>query len=145
MNIYTIGFTKTTARNFFARLSASGVRTLLDVRLKADSQLSGFAKKQDLAYFVPALVGASYRHELALAPTKEMLDSYKKKQMSWQAYEDSYIGLITSRKVENLLVPSELDGACFLCSEDTPHHCHRRLAAEYLASKWKEKVELKHL
>ncbi|EPE0459056.1 DUF488 family protein [Pseudomonas aeruginosa] len=31
-----------------------------------------------------------------------------------------------------------------LCSEDKPHHCHRRLVAEYLAGKWPN-VEIVHL
>jgi len=31
-----------------------------------------------------------------------------------------------------------------LCSEATPHHCHRRLAAEYLAEHWAD-VTIEHL
>jgi uncharacterized protein (DUF488 family) len=48
-----------------------------------------------------------------------------------------------SRHIEN--TPRELlDGACLLCSEETPHHCHRRLVAEYLKQHWRD-VEIEHI
>jgi len=37
-----------------------------------------------------------------------------------------------------------LHNAVLLCSEDKPHHCHRRLVAEYLAQHWAN-VEIVHL
>jgi uncharacterized protein (DUF488 family) len=68
MEIYTIGFTQTTAERFFTRLGGVGVRRLLDVRLNNTSQLAGFAKAKDLPYFLQELVGATYEHEPLLAP-----------------------------------------------------------------------------
>lgn len=135
MKIYTIGFTKTTARNFFERLQNAGPRGIVDVRLNNVSQLSGFAKRDDLKYFAETICGIGYRHAPNLAPTKEMLDSYKKQKGDWTTYEKQFLDLMAERKIEEL-EKSALDGACLLCSEDKPHHCHRRLVAEYLRNKW---------
>ena len=143
MKIFTIGFTKTTARDFFERLGKSGARRLLDVRLNNVSQLAGFAKRDDLAYFAESLCGLDYRHLPKLAPTKAMLDEYRKKSGCWDSYEKEFLNLMAERKIEDL-AQNELDHGCLLCSENTPHHCHRRLVAEYLRDKWKE-VEIVHL
>jgi len=135
MKIYTIGFTKTTARNFFERLQDAAPREIVDVRLNNVSQLSGFAKRDDLKYFAKTICGIEYRHAPQLAPTKEMLDSYKKRKGEWATYEERFLNLMAERKIEEI-ERTELEGACLLCSEDKPHHCHRRLVAEYLSSKW---------
>lgn len=57
MKVFTIGFTKTSAESFFTRLQKAGVKKVIDVRLHNDSQLAGFAKKDDLRYFLDALCG----------------------------------------------------------------------------------------
>ena len=88
MNIYTIGFTKKDAKTFFDFIKNSDIKTVLDVRLNNISQLSGFAKKDDLAFFLKELCGSDYLHVPEFTPTKEMLDSYKKKEISWQQYEE---------------------------------------------------------
>lgn len=144
MKIYTIGFTKKTARQFFETLCGSGARRLVDVRLNNVSQLAGFAKKQDLAYFVEKICRMEYVHLPVLAPTQDILDHYKKEKGDWQAYERSFLRLIKERQIERE-VPEELiaDG-CLLCSEDEPTHCHRRLVAEYLKEHWRG-VEIHHL
>lgn len=146
MEIFTIGFTKTTAEDFFGRLSENDVERLLDVRLNNRSQLAGFAKEKDLAYFLRELVGAAYEHSPLLAPSQEILDAFKKRgAMPWEEYEDRFLTLMRERKIE-----LELDRAAFgkrtvlLCSEATPENCHRRLIAEYLAEHWGE-VEIVHL
>ena len=143
MKIYSIGFTKTTAENFFKRLSRSGAKKLIDVRLNNVSQLAGFAKKDDLAYFVKELCGMEYKHVPKLAPTKDILDNYKKKKGDWSEYEDKFLRLMQERQIEEL-DKSIFDGGCLLCSEDKPHHCHRRLVAEYLKEHWCD-VEIIHL
>jgi uncharacterized protein (DUF488 family) len=143
MRLFTIGFTKTTAEHFFSRLKASGATKLIDVRLNNVSQLAGFAKRDDLKYFVKAICGMEYQHAPALAPTQELLDAYKKRRGSWADYEKDFLALMEHRKIEK--TPREqLDGGCLLCSEDKPHHCHRRLVAEYLQEKWGD-VEINHL
>lgn len=136
IKIFTIGFTKTTARNFFERLNDSGAKSIIDVRLNNVSQLAGFAKRDDLSFFAESLCKMTYQHKPELAPTKDILDDYKKrKEMPWDEYEDRFIKLMAKRQIEKL-DPKEIAGGCLLCSEDTPHHCHRRLVAEYLKEKW---------
>jgi uncharacterized protein (DUF488 family) len=143
MRLFTIGFTKTTAEHFFSRLKASGAKRLVDVRLNNVSQLAGFAKRDDLKYFVNAICGMEYEHSPELAPTQELLDAYKKRRGSWSDYERDFVALMAHREIEK--IPREqLDGGCLLCSEDKPHHCHRRLVAEYLKDKWGN-VEIRHL
>jgi uncharacterized protein (DUF488 family) len=144
MKLYTIGFTKTSAEGFFRRLKKAEIRSLIDVRLNNVSQLAGFAKKDDLRYFTSAIVGASYVHRTELAPTQELLDAYKKSGGSWDEYARKFLALMAGRQIEEKLSAEQLDGACLLCSEDKPHHCHRRLVAEYLREKWGS-VEIVHL
>jgi uncharacterized protein (DUF488 family) len=143
MKLFTIGFTKKSAETFFTKLANSGARKLVDVRLNNVSQLAGFAKKDDLRYFVKKLCGMDYKHLSPLAPTQDMLDEYKKRRGSWGLYEEKFLKLMAQRQIEDL-DRDELDGGCLLCSEDKPHHCHRRLVAEYLRGKW-DNVEIEHL
>lgn len=130
--LYTIGFTKTNAEHFFERLKAAGVQRLIDVRLNNVSQLAGFAKRDDLRYFLNQLCSAEYSHRTELAPTKQLLDDYKKRDMAWREYEQEFLELITKRGIEADIDEALLDGACLLCSEASAEHCHRRLVAEYL-------------
>ena len=137
MEIYTIGFTQTTAERFFGRLKDAGVERLLDVRLNNSSQLAGFAKAQDLPYFLRELVGATYAHEPLLAPTQELLDEFKKRRGAWSDYEQRFIALMAARRIEAVLSPSDFERrTALLCSEATAEHCHRRLVCEYLADRW---------
>ena len=135
MRLFTIGFTKTTAEHFFGRLRSSAACLLADVRLNNVSQLAGFAKRDDLRWFADELAGMRYRHLPELAPTQDMLDRLRKEKRGWAAYEREFLDLMAARRIE-ALDPAELDGACLLCSEDTPHHCHRRLVGEYLRDHW---------
>lgn len=144
MKLFTIGFTKTTAKGFFDRLKRSGARKIVDVRLNNVSQLAGFAKRDDLAYFSKEICGMSYQHMPQLAPTKDILDDYKKrKEMQWTEYEERFLSLMAKRHIETI-DKENIDGGCLLCSEDKPHHCHRRLVAEYLKKKWGD-VDIVHL
>ena len=70
MEVYSIGFTQKTAEHFFGLLNRAGIRRLLDVRLNNVSQLAGFAKREDLRYFLREICGAEYVHEPLLAPTR---------------------------------------------------------------------------
>jgi uncharacterized protein (DUF488 family) len=143
MRLFTIGFTKTSAERFFSRLKNAGVRRLLDVRLNNVSQLAGFAKRDDLAYFAKSICDIGYEHLPALAPTQEMLEAYRKKRAPWDEYERRFLALMAERHIETM-VRERLDGGCLLCSEDKPHRCHRRLVAEYLKEKWGD-VDIVHL
>lgn len=137
MEIYSIGFTQKSACEFFEKLKAHGIERLLDVRLNNTSQLAGFAKQADLAYFLKAICGAEYEHEPLLAPTQEILDAFKKKKGDWDVYTGEYLNLIRSRKVESTVSKESFSKkTVLLCSEPTPQHCHRRLALEYLRDQW---------
>jgi uncharacterized protein (DUF488 family) len=137
VEIYTIGFTQTTAEHFFARLKAAGVKRLLDVRLNNVSQLAGFAKAQDLPFFLRELAGAKYEHDPRLAPTQDLLDDYRKRKGDWSVYEHAFLELMVERRVESELSPAEFAvPTALLCSEATAENCHRRLVCEYLASHW---------
>jgi uncharacterized protein (DUF488 family) len=145
MRIFTIGFTKKSAETFFTRLQSAGVRRLIDVRLNNVSQLAGFSKRDDLRYFTRAICKIEYLHLPILAPTAEILDPYKRqKNGDWAAYEQHFLELMRSRHIEEVVTPELLDGACLLCSEEKPDHCHRRLVAEHLQRHWAV-VEIEHL
>jgi len=145
ITVATIGFTKSTAENFFGRLARASVRTVIDVRLHNTSQLAGFAKADDLVFFLSRLDGIAYRHEPLLAPTSEMLDKYKKQKDGWDAYCADFMNLMRERGIEKCLQPQGFVGACLLCSEATPHHCHRRLVCDYLNDKWGGLLNVEHL
>jgi uncharacterized protein (DUF488 family) len=145
VEIYTIGFTKKSAEQFFDALRKSGIKRLIDIRLNNSSQLAGFTKQEDLAFFLRKICGAEYMHQLILAPTKEILDGYKKGGITWEEYERRFNSLLTKRKVEEK-IDKELFSAptVLLCSEPRPEKCHRRLVAEYLSKKWGN-VDIRHL
>jgi len=136
MKLLTIGFTKSSAAHFFGRLKAAGVTRLIDVRLNRRSQLAGFAKEGDLAYFARAICGIETEAIADLAPTPEMLGAYRAGAIGWTAYAAKFKRLIARRRIETKLDRARLDGACLMCSEALPHHCHRRVVAEYLRERW---------
>lgn len=144
IKLFTIGFSQKSARQFFKILQQAGVKKVADIRLNNVSQLAGFTKKDDLAFFLHAIAGIEYKHYPKLAPTKEILDGYKKNKLSWPEYEERFTKVMIERKIESLVTPDELDQACLLCSEPTADMCHRRLVAEYIRSKWGN-VEIHHL
>jgi len=144
MRIFTIGFTKKSAETFFTRLREYGARRVIDVRLNNISQLAGFTKKNDLRYFTRAICQIDYVHIPDLAPTKDILDAYKKHQVDWSVYERQFLNLMKTRRIEETVSPDTLDGGCLLCSEEKPHHCHRRLVAEYLKEHWGD-VNIEHI
>ena len=156
MKIYTIGFTKKSAKMFFETLKSAGVRRLVDVRLSNKSQLAGFANARDLPYYLQNIRGLQameYVHRPDLAPTKEMLEVYRAvpltskaaemKTAAWDTYEREFRALMRERGIE-ALDRGELADAVLLCSEHEPDRCHRRLVAEYLCEHWGD-VEIVHL
>jgi uncharacterized protein (DUF488 family) len=146
MRLYTIGFTQKRAETFFELLRQNGVQRLVDVRLKPGGQLSGFAKQDDLPYFLSKLVtGCQYVHMPELAPTKEILDDYRS-DSDWPRYVTRFEALMDERGVPETLNRSEFEMliSCLLCSEPTPEQCHRRLVAERLAANWSN-IEVIHL
>ena len=144
MKLFTIGFTRKPADRFFGLLRAAGAKRVVDVRLNNVSQLAGFAKRDDLAFFLVEICGMEYVHLPELAPTKEMFDEYKKGGGDWETYETRFLELMHRRRIEESIPKEVVADGCLLCSEDKPHHCHRRLVAEYLDDRWGG-VEIVHL
>ncbi len=145
MEVYTIGFTRKTAEEFFGLLKKAGIRRLLDVRLNNSSQLAAFSKKEDLRFFLRELCSAEYVHEPLLAPTQEMLDAYKKRGGDWDDYEILFRDLMQEREIEKNISPELFSvPTVLLCSEATAEHCHRRLVLEYLQEHWNT-LEVIHL
>ena len=145
MDLATIGFTKTSAEHFFDRLKRAGIRKVIDVRLHNTSQLAGFAKSDDLPYFLRQLCGTDYVHEPSLAPTEEIMTAFKKEKGDWAVFQRDFLNLMAERKIESRFKAEQFDDGCLLCSEDTPHHCHRRLVCDYLNGKWGGALTVRHL
>jgi uncharacterized protein (DUF488 family) len=134
--VYTIGFTKKTAPEFFGALKDAGIERLIDVRLNNASQLAGFARRADLPFFLEKLCRAEYIHEPGLAPSREILDAYKNGG-GWPDYERAFLELLRERRVEETLDRNLVDvPTVLLCSEAEAEHCHRRLVLEYLDREW---------
>lgn len=145
MEISTIGFAGHGAESFFGGLISSGIQQLVDVRINNVSQLAGFAKRDDLRYFLGQLGGIAYVHEPRLAPTAELLKRYRDKHMSWPQYEREFLSLMADRRIEDAITPELFEKpTVLLCSEHDPDRCHRRLVAEYLRDHWGD-VQIRHL
>jgi len=144
VKLFTIGFTRKSAERFFEELIQARVKRLIDIRLNNVSQLAGFTKKEDLRYFTKTICKIEYEHLPDLAPTKDILDAYKKRKGDWAVYERQFLDLMRSRRIQESVKQETLDGACLLCSEESPLHCHRRLVAEYLQQHWSG-LEVVHL
>ena len=144
MRVYTIGFTKKSASDFFELLRGSGAKRLVDVRLSNLSQLAGFTKKGDLEYLVREICRMRYVHLRELAPTKELLRAYRNGHCDWATYERRFRALMDQRRVGKMPIKRTVSNGCLLCSEDRPDRCHRRLVAEYLQRHWGD-VEIVHL
>ena len=133
MDLFTIGFTKKTAKQFFELLKKNQVKSLIDTRLNNKSQLAGFTKKEDLEYFLKEIAGIKYVYKPEFAPSDEILTKYKKGSMDWEEYEVKYFQLLKERNILHNMDFSIFENACLLCSEHSPQNCHRRLLAEYLS------------
>ena len=143
MNIFTIGFSQKTAEQFFKLLSENKVEKLIDIRLNNKSQLAGFANAKHLPYFLK-LHDMEYDYKDEWAPSKELLNGYKDKSISWEEYIKVYSQLLVSRNVLEKIDNNELENIVLLCSEPTAEQCHRRLLAEYLADNFND-INIKHL
>lgn len=141
LDVYTVGWKGRSAEEFFETLRAAGIRRLIDVRINNRSQLAGFTKQRDLAYFLRTILGVEYQHRPELAPTRELLSDYRQGRIDWAEYERRFLALIEQRRIEELLDPEEFSTpTVLLCTEPGPTHCHRRLLVEYLAERWQDRV-----
>jgi uncharacterized protein (DUF488 family) len=149
MELYTIGFTGKSAKQFFELLKQHQIRTMVDIRLNNSSQLSGFSKGNDLKYFLKTICNIEYIHLIELAPTKELFDEYRNKKIKWEEFEKLYLGLLADRNIKEVLdskIGSDFEHICLLCSEASAEKCHRRLAAEYIKNEYPEKnISIVHI
>lgn len=144
IQLFTIGFTQKTASEFFSLLKINGVKKIIDIRINNKSQLAGFAKGSDLAYFTQEILGIPYEHRIEFAPTDDLLKRYRDKKITWNQYEKEYLQLLEERDVINQIDEDFLNGAVLLCSEHLPDKCHRRLLAEYFFKAYRD-ISIKHL
>ena len=144
IQLFTIGYTHKSAEMFFSLLEANHVKSIIDIRLNNNSQLAGFSKKNDLEYFLKNILGIDYYYLHYLAPTKDILNAYKKKEINWNDYELQFNILIEERNIEEKVDIHILQNGCLLCAEEYADKCHRRLVAEYLQGKFKE-IAITHL
>jgi uncharacterized protein (DUF488 family) len=144
VRLFTIGYTKKSAEEFFSKIRNAHVKRILDIRLNNSSQLAGFTKRPDFEYFLKEIGGIDYLHLPELCPTKEIFEAYREHTITWQEFEKQFVDLLKQRRIEDIVDKELLDHACLLCSEDKPDHCHRRLVGQYLSQK-PGNLELVHL
>ena len=146
MNLYTIGFTQKSAQRFFELIKKNNIELLIDIRLNNKSQLAGFTKGPDLQYFLAEICKSEYMHCVEYAPTKEILDGYKNKVLTWDGYVKEFHSLMNRRGDYKKFVTnfSAYKNICLLCSEPTAEQCHRRLVAELIAQSHPQ-VTIKHV
>lgn len=146
IQIFTIGFTKKSLKELIQLLKKNQVEKIIDIRLRPYGQLAGYSNKEDLRYVLEEYEKIKYQHELPLAPTNDLLDNYRK-DLDWVAYEKKFKELLKDRRVEDLFnsITNGYTRICFLCSEDKPDKCHRRLVAEYFSNIAPNIVEIIHI
>lgn len=145
MEILTVGFTRKSAESFFELLRSAGVKRLVDVRRNNTSQLAGFTKRDDLAYFLDRILGADYEHCLAAAPPRDLLAAYRGGDLAWDDFADTFRSVLAERRLEEQLSRDDFERpTVLLCSEAEAGHCHRRLVVEHLAHHWGD-VTARHL
>lgn len=145
ISLFTIGFTQKSAERFFELLATNSVKRVIDTRLNNTGQLAGFSKRDDLQYFCRTILSTEYIHWQESAPEDAMLRAYKNKEITWANYASEYVSMLERRKVENCLGLVAGGGACLLCSEAKPHHCHRSILADYLNRKSGGTIAVQHL
>ena len=148
IGLFTIGFTQKSAEEFFTLLQEAGVKKLVDIRENRGGQLAGFAKGDDLPFFLRRIAGVEYEAEPLLAPTRDLRKAYQA-SMDWSYYEPRFLALLEERDVGRVIRPQRFaEPTVLLCACASAEHCHRRLVAEVLADAWTRaghSVEITHL
>ncbi len=138
--IFTIGFSGKSPDAFMDVLNAVRVRAVWDIRLWRTSTYVPFYSGDSLA----SVLGTRYEYHPEFAPTTEILAGYKNGRISWADYEKMYRELLAARRPTDGLAPVDIDRICLLCTEKSAVQCHRRLAAEYIASQFPD-IDIVHL
>ncbi len=130
--LYTIGFTKKKAEDFFEILKSNNIEKIIDIRLNNTSQLAGFSKYPDIEFFLNEILNVKYSHDSFLSPLESTLKKYKKKQISWDSYVQEFNDTMEERKINEYILNkySSDDNICLLCSEASPVNCHRSIVSK---------------
>jgi uncharacterized protein (DUF488 family) len=144
VKVATIGFTQKPLRRFVDLLRGAEVDLVVDIRLRNNSQLGGWSKRDDLMFILETF-GVGYSHRPELAPSAELFDAYRENH-DWTTYEQEYPRLLDERQVYESLheLLSSHERPCFLCSEARPERCHRRLLCDQLRIRYPT-LEVVHL
>lgn len=135
MIVYNIGYVHKSAKQFFEEIKEHKMEIVIDIRLSNTSQLAGFTKKNDLAYFLEEICGCAYEHRLDLAPTKEMIDGYKSKSIPREEFERRYCKIVRDRGAISDFADKygEYERIGLLCSGADITSCHQQLLSTMLA------------
>lgn len=133
--LYTIGYERRPLAEFISLLREAGVDAVIDVRLRNTSHLCGYTKRDDLAFLLREGFGITYEHHPELAPTPEILDTYREDH-DWPGYVARFTALLEERRAEAVGadILARYDTPCLMCYEATAEQCHRRLVAEMWAA-----------
>jgi len=134
--LFTIGHERRSLREFIHLLRNAGVDAVIDVRLRNTSALVGYTKKDDLAFLLAEGFGLAYEHRPELAPTPEILDAYRQ-EPDWDLYVQRFSQLLQLRSPEaaGREILAAYRAPCLMCYEADPARCHRRLVAEWWATR----------
>ncbi len=134
--VYTTGYQRKSLETFINQLRQSGIDAVIDIRLRNTSHLAGYTKRDTLDFLLREGFGIAYEHHPELAPTPAILDAYREDE-NWAAYVTSFLPLLKERAAEKIgrEILARHRAPCLLCAEPTADHCHRRLVAEYWASR----------
>ena len=138
--IFTIGFSGKKPDDFLDILNATQIRCVWDIRLWRTSTHVPFYSGDSLA----TALGARYEYHPEFAPSTEILTGYKDGRIKWPDYERMYRKLLDVRAPTDELDPTAIDRVCLLCTEKSALQCHRRSAAEYIATQILD-TEIVHL
>jgi uncharacterized protein (DUF488 family) len=133
--VYTIGYERRPLSELIGALRQTGVDAVIDIRLRNTSQLAGYTKRDDLAFLLQEGFAIAYEHHPELAPTVEILDTYRGGH-DWSGYESRFRALLAERQAEIVGrdILARYHAPCLLCHEASAEHCHRRLVAERWAA-----------
>ena len=147
MEIFTLGFVKKTAEEFFTLIKENKIELLIDIRSNNQTQLPGLTKGRDLEFFLNEICHCQYAYEPLFTPTKELVEDYLDGSITWPEYETIFNEIMEERKIEQIFQEkySHFNRVCLLCSEQDPMNCHRRLVAERLKDKLQTDVEIIHI
>lgn len=129
--LYTIGFTKKSAADFFGILKENNITKVIDIRLNNTSQLAGFSKYPDIEFFLREIIDVDYIHDPMFSPLEVTLKRYKSKKITWIDYMVEFEATMNERRIKEYILNKYFheDRLCLLCSEALPTHCHRSLVA----------------